>query len=182
MKNIFICQKMYCPKQVKIALTKYSQRRPLSFVNMFFIYLEQSLKKKYIYFYIFINLRSRCDQSFTNLAQQMNILYSENKRVNHLVLKPYCPYVPLFYPHQLRDSVSQKILPNSRFKIFPLIENLEWPYIWGVVWLFVRLFGCLYAIVGRSVGRIDHVVTERVEYHEIAFLCRSLKVLKGNGS
>ena len=25
----------------------------------------------------------------TNLAQQMNVLYSENKRVDHLVLKPY---------------------------------------------------------------------------------------------
>ena len=38
------------------------------------------------------------------------------------------------------------ILPNSRFQIFPLIENMEWLYIWGVVC-------CSYAIVRRSVGR-----------------------------
>ena len=52
---------------------------------------------------------------------------------------------------------AQKILPNSRFKILPLIENLEWPYIWGVVRsvvcsLFVRHRPSVRRSVGRSVG------------------------------
>ena len=47
-------------------------------------------------------------------------------------------------------------MQNSRFQFLPLIENLEWPYIWGV-------FGCLLFVctllsvgpsVNRSVGRL----------------------------
>ena len=44
------------------------------------------------------------------------------------------------------------ILPNSRFQILPLIENLEWPYIWGVVCLLL-LFVCTPSSIGRLVGR-----------------------------
>ena len=44
------------------------------------------------------------------------------------------------------------IIAELQIQILPLIENLEWPYIWGVV-----VVCCLYAIVrwsvGRSVGR-----------------------------
>ena len=42
-------------------------------------------------------------------------------------------------------------LPNSRFQILPLIENLEWLYIWGVVRS--SLFVCTPSSVGPSVGR-----------------------------
>ena len=37
------------------------------------------------------------------------------------------------------------VIAELQIQILPLIENLEWPYIWGVV--------CSYAIVRRSVGR-----------------------------
>ena len=40
------------------------------------------------------------------------------------------------------------VIAELQIQILPLIENLEWPYIWGVV-VVVRS----YAIVGRSVGR-----------------------------
>ena len=56
-----------------MTLTKNSGRRQLFFVDAIFTYL------RYIFF---LNkyLRSKCGQSFTNLAQQMNVLYSAEKK------------------------------------------------------------------------------------------------------
>ena len=44
-------------------------------------------------------------------------------------------------------------IAELQIQILPLIENLEWPYIWGVVRSLFVVCCLLYAIVRRSVGR-----------------------------
>ena len=64
----------------KNASTKNSGRRRLFFVNAIFTYLEQIFKTIFFFKFIQINLRSRCGQSFTDFAQQMNVLYSAEQK------------------------------------------------------------------------------------------------------
>ena len=45
------------------------------------------------------------------------------------------------------------IIAELQIQILPLIENLEWPYIWGVV--VVRSYAIVRRSVGRSVGRSE---------------------------
>ena len=54
------------------------------------------------------------------------------------------------------DMLIKQFLLNSRVQILPLIENLEWLYIWGVVpvCLFVRHRPSVRPSVGRGYLRI----------------------------
>jgi hypothetical protein len=51
----------------------------LFFADAIFTYLGQFFLEQIIFF-LLINLRSRCGQSFTNLARQMNVLYSAEQK------------------------------------------------------------------------------------------------------
>ena len=65
------------------ASTKNSGRHRLYFVDAIFTYLGQYFCWKNIYS-IKINFKSRCLQSFNNLAQQMNVLYPAEQKGQQL--------------------------------------------------------------------------------------------------
>ena len=50
--------------------------------------------------------------------------------------------------------MSPESIAELQIQILPLIENLEWLYIWGVVVVCCCLYAIVRRFVGRSVGRL----------------------------
>ena len=88
-------------------------------------------------------------------SDRVYLLQTPNKPENPSFLALLCTGVRDWAP---RRKEYRPVIAELKIQILPLIENLEWPYIWGVVCcclLFVRHRPSVRRSVGRSVGGFE---------------------------